>query len=157
MANTYMNVQDAPSAKEATVFCTIGNRRYALLNAKNCEATASVDLVDVPRLGSRITGKKVNGMEIKLTMEVYKCTEMFDEIITEYKDTGYLPTFDVQVTSEDKATCMGRTTKIYNDCVLSGDVLLSMFDAEGDLITQEIECYAMDYSSPEKYTNPSYM
>lgn len=52
---------------------------------------------------------------------------------------------------------MGRSTKIYNDCVLDGDVLLSMFNAEGDFIEQSIEGFCDSFSRPEKYTNPSYM
>ena len=52
---------------------------------------------------------------------------------------------------------MGRSTKVYKDCVIDGDVLLSMFDAEGGFIEQEINFYAMDYSSPESYKEPSYL
>jgi hypothetical protein len=151
------NSADAPSAKLATFFCTIGDRRYEMLNAKNLEATASVDTVDVPRLGSMIAGKKSNGLEIKLTFTVYKVSEMFDDLIKQFKDSGYMPDFECQITSEDGATSIGRSTKVYKNCVLSGDVLLSMFDADGDLIEQEIEAYAMDYDSPEKYEDPTYM
>lgn len=153
----YLNPQDVPSAKLAELFCTIGDRRYSMLNAKNFEAIASVSNADVPRLGAMITGKKPNGLEVKLSFTVYKCSPMFDEIIQNYKDTGVLPTFDCQVTSEDGATTIGRDTKIYYDCVLDGDVLLSMFDAEGEFIEQEIEAFAMDYTSVEAYSEPSYM
>lgn len=157
MGNTLFNPQDAPSAKNATLFVTIGNRRYSMLNAKNFEATATISTDDVPSLGSIITGKKVTGLQVKLTMTIYKCTDMFDSLIETYKNTGALPTFDVQETEDDQATSCGRSTKIYNNCVIDGDVLLGMFDAEGGFIEQEIECYAMDYSSPEKRTEPTYM
>jgi hypothetical protein len=157
MGNIFLNPQDVPSAKLAEFFCTIGDRRYSMLNAKNLEANASVSLADVKRLGTIVTGKKANGLEIKLSMTVYKCSEMFDDVITTFKDTGVMPTFEVQVTSEDKATAMGRSTKTYYDCVIDGDVLLSMVDADGEFIEQTIEAYAMDYSQDEKYKEPSYM
>ena len=41
--------------------------------------------------------------------------------------------------------------------MIDGDVLLSMFDAEGGFVEQEINFYAADYSSPESYKEPSYL
>lgn len=157
MVKKFFNPQDAASAKLAEFFCTIGGRRYSMLNAKNFEAKASVSTADVPRLGATITGKKANGLEVKLSFTVYKCSPMFDNMIETYKDTGVLPTFECQVTSEDKATNTGKDTKIYTDCVIDGDVLLSMFDAEGEFIEQDIEAFAMDFTSKDKYTEPDYM
>lgn len=157
MAKKFFNPQDAPLAREAEFFCTIGDRRYSMFNAKNFEANASISLADVPRLGTTIKGKKASGMEVKLSFTVYKCSEMFDNLIETYKNTGALPVFEAQVTADDAATSIGRSTKIYHDCVIDGDVLLSAFDADGEFIEQTIEAYAMDYTSAEKYTEPSYM
>lgn len=157
MGNTFFKADDAQSAKEAEFFCTIGTRRYSMLNAKNFEAKASVSLADVKTLGRLITQKKANGLEVKLTFTVYKCSPMFDNIIETYKNTGVLPRFECQVTQEDKASNIGRDTKIYKDCIINGDVLLSMFDADGEFIEQEIEAFAMDFESPEKYVEPEYM
>lgn len=156
MSGTFLDVKDVVSAKLATAFVTIGERRYSMLNAKNFEAKATVSNADVPRLGTQIKGKKPNGLEIKITMTVYKVSDMFDNLIEEYKTTGVLPTFDIQVTSEG-SNVVGRSTKIYNDCVIDGDVLLSMFDADGEFIEQQIEAYAMDYSTASKFTEPAYM
>lgn len=157
MPETLMNTQDAPSAKQAEFFCTMNGRRYTMLNAKKFEAKANVTNADVSRLGALITGKKAVGLSIKFSMTVYKCSEMFDKLIEEFKNTGLLPTFECQVTSDDKATCMGRSTKIYKQCVIEGDVLLSMFDADGEFIEQDVEGYAMDFESPERYAEPDYM
>ena len=96
-------------------------------------------------------------MDFALTEEQELLLESVDELMERYKNTGLLPTFDIQTTNEDPATSIGRSTKIYTDCVIDGDVLLSMFDADGDFVEQTIEGYAQDFSRPEKYTNPSYM
>ena len=157
MGNIYLNPQDVPSTKLAEIFATIKGKRLSLLNGKDFEANARVETADVPILGKIVKGKKATGMEISLKMTIYKCSEAFDELIEEFKNTGALPTFDIQTTNHDPATSIGRSTKIYNDCVIDGDVLLSMFDADGEFIEQEIECFAMDYSRPEKYTAPAYM
>lgn len=154
---TYFNTADAQSAKLAEFYLTKDGRRFTMLNATKFEAMANISTADVKRLGCMITGKKPNGLEVKLTCTVYKCSSLFDDIVEEYKLTGVLPTFEVQVTSEDKASTVGRDTKVYKDCVLDGDVLLNMFDAGGEFIEQEITAYAMDYESAEKYTEPDYM
>ena len=97
------------------------------------------------------------GATIKFKMTIYHCTEVFDEVVETYKNTGLMPTFDIQVTNEDPATSVGRSTKTYTDCVIDGDILLSMFDADGEFVEQSIEGYAQDFTRPEKYANPTYM
>lgn len=157
MSNAYMPMNDAPSAKLATAFVSVGNNRYAMLMAKDFEAKMSVETKEVPTLGRTVKGVKPVGATIKFKMTIYKCTEIFDEIVETYKNTGVMPTFDIQTTNDDPASSVGRSSKIYTDCVLDGDVLLSMFDADGEFVEQEIEGYAQDFTRPEKYTNPSYM
>jgi hypothetical protein len=41
--------------------------------------------------------------------------------------------------------------------VIDGDILLSMFDADGEFIEQTIEAYAMDFDTAEKYKTPDYI
>lgn len=155
--NNYFNPQDAPAAKQGEAFVTIDGNRYSLFNAKDCEVKAKVETADVPMLGRVIKGKKALGLEIEIKMTVYKCSEIFDDLIEKFKKTGVLPTFTLQVSNDDPAASMGRSTKIYHDCVIDGDVLLSLFDADGEFIEQEITAYAMDYTSMAKYKTPDYM
>lgn len=157
MSNAYMPANDAVSAKLATCFVSIGDNRYAMLMAKNFEGKFSVETKEVPALGRVVKGVKPVSGTIKFKMTIYKCTEIFDEVIETYKNTGVMPSMDIQTTNDDPATSVGRSSKIYTDCVLDGDVLLSMFDADGEFVEQEIEGYAQDFSRPEKHTNPSYM
>ena len=155
--NAYMPANDAPSAKLATCFVSIGDNRYAMLMAKDFEAKVNIETKEVPALGRTIKGVKPIGGTIKFKMTIYHCTEVFDEVVETFKNTGIMPTFDIQVTNEDPATSIGRSSKIYTDCILDGDVLLSMFDADGEFVEQVIEGYAQDFTRPEKYTNPNYM
>ena len=90
-------------------------------------------------------------------MTIYKCTEIFDTVIERFIKTGVMPTFDIQTSNDDPATTVGRSTKIYNDCILDGDVLLSMFNAEGEFVEQSIEGYCDSFTRPEQYANPAYM
>lgn len=153
--SSYMSFNDAPSAKLATAYVTVGDERFAMLMAKDFEANMNVETKEVPTLGRTVKGYKAVGASIKFKMTIYKCTEIFDTIVERYKNLGRMPTFDIQVTSEDPASSMGRSTKIYYDCIIDGDVLLSMFDADGEFVEQTIEGYAQDFERVEKYKTPT--
>lgn len=155
--NKIMNTNDAPVAKWAEVFVTLKGKRYAMLMCKNFEGKANVSTQDVPRMGSVIMGKKATTVELSFTMTIYKSTEIFDDVLDQFIKTGVMPTFDVQTSNEDPATSVGRSTKVYNDCVLDGDVLLSLAGSEDDFIEQEISGFAGGYTRPEKFSNPAYM
>ena len=149
----YMNAQEAPAANQAECYVTINGQMHRAIYAKDFESKMNVTSKEVPSLGRNMKGRKVTGGELKFTMTIYKATEVFIDIVEEYKNTGFMPTFDIQVTNEDKVTSIGRSTKIYKDCVIDGDLILSAFDAAGDFIEQKIEGYCNDFESPEKYSD----
>lgn len=152
----YMNEQDAPRTNQATCYVTFKNedgdeKRVAAIFAKNFEAKINVSSKEVPVLGKMIKGRKMTGAEMKFSMTIYKVTDIFDVLVEQYKNTGYMPVFDIQVTNEDSISSMGRSTKIYKNCTIDGDVILSSFDVSGDFIEQKIEGYCGDFEMPEKY------
>ena len=157
MPKPTMNTQDAVSANFAECFVTRNGTRYSMLMAKDFEGKATINTQEVPRLGAVVIGLKAQTAVLAFSMTIYKCTEIFDDVVEDFINTGVMPTFTIQTSSEDPATSVGRSTKIYNDCVLDGDVLLSMFNAEGEFVEQAIEGFCDSFSRPEKYTNPSYM
>lgn len=152
-----MATNDAPVAKYAEVFVTLDNRRRSMLMCKNFEGKANVSTQDVPRIGSIIMGKKPTTVELSFTMTIYKCTEAFDDVVERFIRTGVMPLFDIQVSNEDPTVSVGRTTKVFNNCVLDGDVLLALTGSEDDFIEQEISGFAGGFTRPERYTDPAYM
>lgn len=157
MSNQYANTQDAISANRAECYVTLNGRRYAMMMAKEFEGKASIGTKEVNMLGNPVVGHKAQTVTLKFSMTIYKCTEIFDTVVEDFLRTGVMPTFDIQTTNDDPASSVGRSTKIYNDCVLDGDVLLSMFKAEGDFFEQAIEGYCNSFARPEQFTDPSYM
>lgn len=157
MSNPVMNTQDAVSANFAECFVTLNGTRYSMLMAKEFEGKASITTKEVYRLGSTVVGHKPQTVTLAFSMTIYKCTEIFDEMVDQFIRTGAMPTFDIQTSSEDPATSIGRSTKIYTGCILDGDVLMSMFNAEGEFVEQTIEGFCDSMSRPEKYKNPAYM
>ena len=127
------------SANYARAFVTIDERRYLAFMAKKLEAKANVETRDVLRLGTNIKGHK-NGLE-------------------KYSITVVTPRIEVQVSNEDTQCSdqIGRTSKVFNKCILDGDILLALADAEGGSIEQEINFFAESMTRPEKYRNPAGM
>ncbi len=152
-----MNTQDAVSANFAECFVTLDGVRHPMLMAKEFEGKATINTKEVYKLGNPVVGHKAQTVVLAFSMTIYKCTEIFDEVVERFIKTGVLPTFDIQISSEDPASTIGRSTKVYNGCTLDGDVLLSMFNAEGEFVEQSIEGFCDSFARPEKYTNPSYM
>lgn len=157
MGQTYMDTQDAPSKKLGDIYATIDGVRYCMCMCKDFEANGNIKTFDVKAIGKLVDGKKASSMTIKLSMTIYKCTEIFDDVLETFKNTGKMPTIDVQETAYDAGTSIGTSTKIYRDCVIDGDVLLGALSQDDGAIEQKIELYASDYDSASKYTNPSYM
>lgn len=157
MSRTVMNTEDAVFAKEAEVFVTIDNRRYKMLMCKDFEGTAKITTKEVPKIGTLTRGHKPAFIDLAFKMTIYKCTEIFDDVIEKFLETGVMPRFQVQTSNDDPASKVGRSTKVYNDCILDGDVLLSAVNSDDSFVEQEINGYAEGITRPEKYTNPSYM
>lgn len=158
--NEVMRTEDASLSKFATVYLTTeeGNR-YKMLMCKDFEAKANIKTKDLPRMGAIVMGKRATGVEIPIKMTIYKCTEEFDKMVDNFISTGVMPKFQIQCYSEDPATSgsVGKSDKTYNDCILDGDVLLSLAGSEEDYIEQEINGFAGGYTTAERYINPTYM
>ena len=120
MASQYANTQDAVSANRAECFVTLDGRRYSMMMAKEFEGKASIGSKEVYMLGNPVVGHKAQTVNLKFSMTIYKCTEIFDDVVEEFLRTGVMPTFDIQTTNDDPASSAGRSTRIYTDCVLDG-------------------------------------
>lgn len=146
------------SANYAQITVTMDGRRYNMAMAKNLEVKANIETREVTKLGTNVKGHKAGLVTYSGTMSIYKCSEIFDKVVAEYTRTGVMPLFDVQAYNEDPAAAdLGRSIKDYNDCILDGDVLLSIANSEGGSIEQEINFFADSVTVPEYLIDPSYM
>lgn len=157
MNNVIMNAQDAPSAKLAEAYVTIGTNRYNMFSAKSFEAVDNITTEEVNSVGRLRSGHKAVGIEGSFSMTIYHVTPIFEKLVKEFEETGIMPTFDIQVSSYDPSTSIGTDTKIYSGCQLEGDIKLSDFDAEGDFREQDVEGYYDSWQYASEYSNPSGM
>lgn len=141
----------------ASCYVTTNGSRYELFFARDFEGKINVTTKEVPMLGGVMKGHRATAADGKFKLTIYRITDLFNRLILDYLDTGIMPEFEIQVTEEDPATKMGRSTKIYGGCIIDGDVLMSVFDDDGDFIEQTIEGYFETVTMPETYTDPTGM
>ena len=153
----FFATRDDISANFAEVFVTLNGNRYSMCMAKSVEIKANVKTREVYKLGTPVVGHKPETVMYSGTMTITKCTTIFDEVVADFIDTGVMPTFEIQVATEDPAASVGRDSKIFTECVIDGDVLLSAAKAEGGAVEQEISFYAGGVSTASAYSVPSYM
>lgn len=150
MYDMTMNAKDAVSAKLAECYVTIEGNRYLLMQAKNFNADFKKDKKTVAILGRTAVGNKAAGWSGSGKMTIYHNTEIFNNLLERYKNTGEDLYFDTQVTNFDPTTSVGRNTKIYKDCNIDGTTIQS-FDAAGEWLEQDIDFTFEDYEGPEKF------
>lgn len=158
MTNSMKSDYDV-SANWAELFVTIDDHRYTMAVGKHFEATANISSREVKTIGKGTIGHKNELVDYSWSMTLYKATEIFDDLIEKYLETGVFPRFTIQCSNCDPAVAdeIGRSTKVFNDCILDGDVLLALADSEGGSVEQELSGFAESITRPEKYTVPSFM
>ena len=150
MPNITMRARDALSAKMAECYVTIGQRRYNAFNALNLEAEFKKNKMVVPILGKTGQGNKANGWSGTGKMTLHYNTSIYRQMMLDYKDSGEDMYFDIQITNEDPTSAAGRQTITLLDCNIDGGVL-AKFDADGDILDEEVEFTYEDFKMPESF------
>ena len=152
-----MNPTDVVNASMAECYITVDGKRYLMMMARDFKANLKKNTVAVPILGRRMVGHKSTGAEGKFSMTIYKVTELFDEMCKKYKDSGEETLFDIQVTVCDTSSHAGTSSKVFRDCMLSGEILLAGLSAEDKWLEQKVEGYFDDFETYESFKNPKGM
>lgn len=151
MAEQIMRAGDAISGSQASIHATIDGKRYKLINLISFEASFESKEVDIPILGSINKGHKIVGGNGKWKGKGHFNNSLFQEIIINYQNTGYMPYFTIQVSIEDPSSAVGRQTTVFQDCLISGEMLVTKFDADADYIDFDIEGSYGRVEMPEKF------
>ena len=151
MDRIHMDALDAIAGAQAEAFITLADgNRYRMINFVSFEASAEINLVEVPILGKSGKGNKPTGWKGTWSGNAQYNQSVFREMMLEYKRTGKLPRFDIQVTNEDPTASNGRQTIILKDCYFKGGTL-TKFDADAETLDEDIEGTFDDWEMPEKF------
>lgn len=78
-------------------------------------------------------------------------TPVLRSALYEYKKTGFFPDMEIQVINEDKTSATGRQSVILKECLID-EAILATFDADSELIEEDISGTFDDYEIPEEFT-----
>ena len=148
---SFMEAMDALAGAEASAYVTINGKRYLLLQLKNFEADMEITISDVPILGKTGKGHKPGGWNGTWKGNAHYNQSVLREMWLAYKNTGVLPTMDIQVTNDDPTTSVGRQTVILKDCFSKGGVL-TKFDADTEVLDEDLEGTFDDWDMPERFS-----
>ena len=152
MNQAIMNAMDAISGSQAVAYVTLGDgNRYCFLQLHNFESNMAVNVTEVPILGKTGKGNKPNGWTGTWKGTAYYNQSVIRKMLLEYKNTGYMAPFDIQVSNEDTASAVGRQTIILKQCLVKGGTL-AKFDANSNTLEEDIEGTFDDFEMPETFT-----
>ncbi len=151
MANVMMNGKDAVFAALAECYATLDGKRYNLMQAINLEASMEKNKTEVPILGKTGKGNKASGWTGSGRATFHYNQSIFRKFMKRYKDTGEDFYFDIQITNSDPTSAVGNQTIILKDCNLDS-IILAKFDADGELLDEDMDFTFEDWEMPELFT-----
>lgn len=127
-----MRAGDVISAKLANAYITVDGNRYLLFQAKKLEAKVEKEKKEVSILGRTMKGNKGYSAKGSGTLEIYKNTSLFDDMILKFLNEGIDTYFDLQVVTEDPTSNAGRSSWCWKTATSTRPLLrLSMLTATG--------------------------
>lgn len=153
MAGSIMNALDAVAGSQASAYITMSDgNRYCFMQLYSFESDMDVSIADVPLLGKTGKGHKPGGWSGTWSATAHYNQSIMRKILLDYKETGILGTFDIQITNEDPTSSVGSQTIILKSCLTSGGTL-AKFDADSEILSEDLEGTFDDWEMPEEFTN----
>ncbi len=151
MANTVMNALDALQGSMAECFLTTEDgRRYNFMQIYKMEVKMDITSKELPILGKTGKGNRSTGWKGTFSGTAHYNQSVLRQMMLQYKNTGKLPAFDMQIANDDPASAAGRQTAIFYQCLIKGGIL-AKFDASEDTLEEDIEGTFEDFDLPEVF------
>ena len=152
-----MSAKDAVYGSAAACYVTINGTRYNFAHCIKLEAKAEKTKTEVPILGSMSKGNKATGIKYTGSMTMHYNTSIMRELMERYALEGIDTYFDIQVTTEDKSTTIGRQTTTLKDCNFDS-LIIAKFDADaGDYLDEDVDFTFESWTLDEKFNTLSVM
>lgn len=153
MSNTaIMDAMDAVAGSQASAYVTLADgNRYNFMQLYSFESSMEINTTEVPILGKSGKGNKPAGWTGTWKGTAHYNTSVMRQIWLEYKNTGVMKPFDIQVSNEDPTTSVGRQTIILKNCLSKGGIL-AKFDADSEVLDEDLEGTFDDWEMPETFS-----
>ena len=145
-----MDALDAIAGSQGSAYVTIDGNRYCLMQLTDFEASIEINVTEVPILGKTGKGNRSTGWKGTFSGTAHYNQSVLRQMMLQYKNTGKLPAFDMQIANDDPASAAGRQTAIFYQCLIKGGIL-AKFDASEDTLEEDIEGTFEDFDLPEVF------
>ena len=145
-----MRAKDANRGADAEGFVTIDGDRYNVMTMKNFESSLSYGNGEVKRLGAPMVGHKEGIPEGTWSATGYYVHPIFRKLLIDYKNTGFFPSLEIQVTNYDKTSASGRQTVVHKECLID-EYILASFDVDAEFVEEDISGTFDDFEIPEQF------
>ena len=151
MGNTAtMEGVDSVSGSLAQCYITLSGRRYNFMQLINFESKMENKVSSIPILGKTGKGHKPAGWEGTWSGKAHYNQSIMRKMLKEYKKTGKMESFIIQVTNEDPTSTVGRQTIVHYGCLFSGGTL-AKFDANAEYLDEDLSGTFEDWDMPEEF------
>lgn len=135
----YLLAKDTVNGAEGRVYITRNGNSVEVAGMRNIRAGATVQSSDMKVIGTRTIQSKNNGAKLTGKGNIYYGSNIFTDMILEYINTGIMPEFDIQITSQDPAPTIGRQVVALYGCTLTGEVPIAILDSEETMLNYDFE------------------
>ena len=133
-----MRPNEVLAGKSGDVYALLNGTRYHLMHVTEIEATIEYEKGDVPMLGRRMTGHKINGANGSYKGKGYYRFSEFRLAAEEYANGGAAPVYEIEIVNEEKGVGAGRQRVVLKDCMPDSDILAKA-DASSEFLEEDIE------------------
>lgn len=134
---SFLLERDALNGKSGSAFITYNGENQELFQMKKFQSDAEFQEADFKVVGTTLVQSKTTGMKLTGTMTIYYGSPLFLQMVMEYKRTGKLPYFTLQIKNDDPSTSVGQQIVALYNCKLS-KVPVAMLDADADWLEEEV-------------------
>lgn len=141
---------DINSGALGKCYATIKGNRYLLMQLKKISAKVEINKKEFGVLGKTGKVNKPAGWKGTGSATMYYTTSIFRELIEEYKDSGKVVYFDIQIETEDPSSSAGKQTTLLLNCSVNS-MTIAQLDVDSDGLEEDFDFTFEDFKMPNKY------
>lgn len=126
--------------------------RYEFMHAKNWETTVEFNKDDVPRIGTRVVGKKNGTLTYSGSCTIYYMDPTLRKVFLKFAETGAWPQITAIVDNQDRDSNSGEQIAIHRG-IKFDSMIISKFDAESTSLEEDLDFTFEEVSIPYSF-NP---
>lgn len=132
---SFLLAQDTIHGAAGRATITVNGQIKELFGAEKINAKGNIFITDMKVIGTKKIQTKNGGVKFEGTGTMYYCTTEFAKMLETYAHTGQMPSFNMQITNDDKAASIGVQTVALYRCRLTGDIPIAILDDSSDMLT----------------------